>query len=564
MAIKIGSIDVPVLEEVILTGDVNLNQTANNILTQAKNKGWDTISFFQSAAELGFEISPARSLPSASPSTSCNMTGGRTGIHDDGELITTVTEAAGYDEDDKYYSVTVQAVQVQGQTTVEIAKPANNLSMINGHSGTTASSQTREVRIFAVRYKYPEDSDPSDYTKVFGYGIYSVDFRTTTPVGGNPTVSYNYGFGFLIDIPKYNKQNGTEFYYDEPGPEPGEDPFDPSDQDPYDPSGRDDTSDLIDIPSDPPIGVTSVGFINVYKPGIGALQGLGDILFPNVASATDIVDAVIKLCETFANSNLINYVIDCHVIPVTPVTGNNANIKVGFRDTGISVPVVTSDYANVSCGSLNLAEWFHGFQDYQATRSKLYLPFIGFTDMKPEYWQAGIIYVDYKFNIIDGSFMAYVRSNSSKSQLAGSIIAQFAGNACMHFPITGVNYAQMVSGIVGAGISAASSGGATAALGSALSAANTIAQGGDVQQSNGYNSTAAILGVRTPYLIIERAVPSYSSGYKHDKGYPSNIYTSLSGVTGYTEIEDIDLSGIPLTDTELTELRDLLKTGVYL
>ena len=133
----------------------------------------------------------------------------------------------------------------------------------------------------------------------------------------------------------------------------------------------------------------------------------------------------------------------------------------------------------------------------------------------------------------------------------------------MHFPLTGVNYANMVSGLVGAAIAAASTGGTSAVLGSALSAANTIAQGGDVQQSNGYNSTAALMGVRTPYLLIERPVAAYPAGYAHTKGYPSNIGTLLSNVTGFTIIEDIDLSGIPLTQGELEELRGLLKEGVY-
>ena len=346
-------------------------------------------------------------------------------------------------------------------------------------------------------------------------------------------------------------------------PTPSDDPFEPSAPSDYDPD-IDDTSDLIDIPGNPTIGVTGAGFINVYNPSMGSLQGLGDILFPNVASATDIVDAVIKLCETLANQNLINYVIDCHVIPVTPQIGTNANIKVGFRDTGISVPKVTSDYIDATCGSLNLAEYFTSFADYLYTRSKLYLPFVGFVDMKPEYWQAGTLSVDYKFNVIDGSFMCYVRSISSKSQLNGSVIAQYAGNACMHFPITGVNYSAMVSGLIGAGIAAASGAGtASAVLGQAYSAANTFAQGGDVQQSNGYNSTAALMGVRTPYLLIERPVPSYPSGYGHSKGYPSNIATLLSNVTGFTIIDDIDLSGIPFTEVELNELRTLLKEGVY-
>lgn len=349
--------------------------------------------------------------------------------------------------------------------------------------------------------------------------------------------------------------------HEEPEP-PEEDPFDPAQPEPYAPN-IDDTSDDIGLPPVPDVGVTTAGFINVYKVTLNALMGLGDILFPNVASATDIVDAVYKLCQTLANQNLINYVIDCHVLPVTPTTGSNANIKVGYRDTGISAAKVTSDYVDVSCGTLNIQEYFGGFADYLATKSKIYLPFVGFVDTKPEYWQSGVIGVDYRFNIIDGSFMVYIRSTSSKSQLSGTVIAQYAGNACMHFPLTGVNYSNMVSGIVGAVIAPATKGAISPGLEKALSATNTLAQGGDVQQSNGYNSTAALLGVRKPYLVIERAVPAYAGNYRHDKGYPSNITAVLSSVTGFTTISDIDLSGIPFTSGELDELRQLLSDGVY-
>lgn len=358
--------------------------------------------------------------------------------------------------------------------------------------------------------------------------------------------------------------------YTPPAPEPptppipDEPPFDPSEPDPYPVTPtHDDSSDEVPIPSMPTIGVSTAGFINVYNPGLNSLQGLGDILFPQFSTPTDIVDAVTQLYNVIANQNLINYVIDCHVIPVQPAQGGNKNIKVGYRDTGISVPSVAYDYVDATCGSLSLAEYFHGYADYAATKSKLYLPFVGFVDMKPEFWQAGTLAVDYKFNVIDGSFMCYVRSTSSKSQLAGSIIAQYSGNACMHLPLTGVNYSQMVSGIIGAGVAVATAGSVASAAGSALSAANTISRGGDVQQSNGYNSTAALMGVRKPFLMIERAVPAFPSKYGHDKGYPSNITTLLSNVKGYTEIEDIDLTGLPFTADELTELKQLLADGVY-
>ena len=405
-----------------------------------------------------------------------------------------------------------------------------------------------------------------------------VRYRRYDSEGEVVAESYNIAGGISVHPAKFFIDDGVDAWFDQGDPEPPIDPFDPSTPDPYRPD-PDDTSDTITLPVSPTIGVTSAGFINIYNPGIRALQGLGDVLFPNVASATDTKEAIIAVCNTLMNQNLINYVIDCHVIPCQPTVGTSANIKVGFRDTGIASLVVTSDYVDVSCGALNLPEYFGGFADY-ITHCKIYLPFVGFVDTKPEYWQAGNIAIDYKFNIIDGSFMAYVRSASSKSQLNGSVIAQYGGNACMHLPITGANYAAMISGLVSAATGAAvgavggalttggAIGGAIGAVkgavsGGAASAANAMVTGPTIAQSNGYNSTAAMLGVRYPYLLIERPVPSYPSNYRHDKGYPSNISTYLSYVSGFTIISDIDLSGIPLTAAEIGELRTILQTGAY-
>lgn len=549
--IKVGGILVPVYPEVHEISGTSISRTPSWTLPSRFER-------FESGTPIGNGL-----VAYQRNENSCSVLGGRTTLHDNAELVVLHYYNGQTGRDPAFGKKTdYTIVHQEGETTTDLE--SGTVDLVEGLSPGTNDDRRVEYdfRWIAIPFKWTDES-LSDSARVTNYYVYCVyRSRTITISTGAESVSYwEYGTRIILNFAYLNVNRNLFLYIDE---EDEPEPFEPSTDSPYpDTPTPQDTSDLIELPGNPSIGVTGAGFINVYNPGLGALQGLGDILFPNVASATDIVDAVIKLCETLANQNLINYVIDCHVIPVTPQTGVSENIKVGFRNTGISVPKVTSDYIDATCGSLNIPEFFHGFQDYQTTRSKIYLPFIGFVDTKPEYWQAGTISVDYKFNVIDGSFMCYIRSVSSKSALNGSVIAQYAGNACMHFPLTGANYSNMVSGLVGAAISAASAGTSTAVLGSALSAANTIAQGGNVQQSNGYNSTAGLLGVRVPFLLIERAVAAYPNNYAHDKGYPSNISTILSGVRGFTTIDDIDLSGIPLTQKELEELRGLLKEGVY-
>lgn len=351
----------------------------------------------------------------------------------------------------------------------------------------------------------------------------------------------------------------------------------------------DDSSDVIAMPTTPTMGVTSAGFVNVYSPTQGELQNFGAELFPDLSFVPDtpitptsgIQEAIEAMAnvfvtfgnqipnivEMFINSNLIQYVIDCHILPVAPTTGGTANIKVGFKQFTPTPAVVTSDYVDFDCGSLNIGEYYANFIDYAPyTKSKLFLPFVGFVDLAPEFWQAGTLSVKYRFNIIDGSFMAFVIATSSKSKLSNTVVAQFGGNACVHIPITGLNYSSMVSGVVGAaaGIATAQSGvqAASKAIGGAVDVANSKPP---MQQSNGYNATTSFLGVRTPYLMIERSVSNFSMNYPDEMGIPSNITSDFSKLHGYTKATNIHLDGIAgATQTELDEIAALLAEGVIL
>lgn len=562
-SIKFGSLNIPVIAVVERSGQPSVADSSSAVITASGLSTFEIFSGGTTSGDSGVSIDENMVTTTTSY---VRIAGGRTTLGDASELI--IGEP--YD----YGVSTVPAKNVDGvishtedESTISIAS-YDALRVMPGISGSGRNTDKFAIsKLSAIAFWYPNaNTEPG---KRRGFVIVSTEqVSVINNSTGSSSVDYYQRGAWYINIPYYNVNKSLDMSFDEtPIPSPDEPPFDPSEPEEYD-KEHDDTSDTITIPTDPTVGVTSAGFINVYNPSIGALQGLGDFIFPDpipdITQVTDVLIALIKICQTLANSNLINYVIDCHIIPYTPHTSGNANIKVGFRDTGINVPKVDSDYVTVACGSITLAEYFHGFQDYMLTRSRLYLPFLGFVDCKPEWWQDGTLTVDYKFNVIDGSFMAYIRSTSSKSNLSSSIIAQYAGNACMHLPLTGVNYSQMVSGVISAAVSPASAAkGASPALGVAYSALNTIMAGGEVQQSNGYNSTAAMLGVRTPYLMIERPSPSYPANYGHDKGMPTNISTTLSTITGFTVIEDIDLSGIPFTSDELTELRQLLAEGVY-
>lgn len=88
---------------------------------------------------------------------------------------------------------------------------------------------------------------------------------------------------------------------------------------------------------------------------------------------------------------------------------------------------------------------------------------------------------------------------------------------------------------------------------------------GHIAHSGTISGNAGMLGVKTPYVLIEYPNQSLADNYKHFVGYPSNMFAKLGTLTGYTECEKVIASSLPgQTDEEMSELLECLKGGVYL
>ena len=348
----------------------------------------------------------------------------------------------------------------------------------------------------------------------------------------------------------------------------------------YGGGGFDDSSDSFGLPELPQLGISEIGFINVYNPSVQQLTGLADDLFPDInlpqpsqlegldavaENLANTCDTIGKFAETFINQNLINYVIDCHIVPVRPTTTNNTGLKIGFKTFNYNPNKVTSDYVSFNCGILEIGEYYHNFLDYVGTRAKLYLPFVGFVNVNPEWFIGGRLQVLYHFNVIDGSCIAFIIGTSSKSKLLDTVVATFGGNCCVHIPITGVNYSSMISGVV-SGASQIVSGISSGSISNITSGALGILDAHpDLQQSNSYNAGMSYMCYRKPYLIIERPVADFSQNYPHEKGLPLNATYQLNALSGFTQCVDINFNvNFTCTEEEKNMIKDALRKGVIL
>lgn len=351
-------------------------------------------------------------------------------------------------------------------------------------------------------------------------------------------------------------------------------------------------SDHNKIPSKPQYGFTSAGFLNHYNISSQGLTMLGEALFPApILSSPDVPTAIDRMTANMWNSKIIDYVIDCRIIPVKPHDDGYHNITCGGKvlvhpTTGAvyTGALIDEDFVDVDCGYVETPPTEGNFLDYYQLSCKLFLPFYGYVDIAPEYWNGAKIGVVYRFNMMDGSFMVWITSKAFASDLEeDDIIAQYAGNACIHLPINSMSYSNIVSGMIttGAAIVGTAAGGAvmgSAATGAAASkiaasttaaitgqvasgAANVINSRPQLNANNSYNGSASLMSARRPHLLIEFNNAQFSTKYVDEKGLPLVVEKRIGSMHGMT-ICEAPIINFDCTEGEALEIIRALQEGV--
>ena len=334
--------------------------------------------------------------------------------------------------------------------------------------------------------------------------------------------------------------------------------FDPYEQDPDGPSGTgggtgnfDGTGDDIDIPSLPTLSATDTGFITLFNPTTGQLQSLANYMW---SSGFDL-DTFKKL---FADP--MDCILGLSIVPVAVPNGGTRQVSVGNISTGVSMTIAARQYVEVDCGTLNVNEYWGAYLDYAPyTKAEIYLPYIGTHPLDVDDIMNKAVHVVYHVDILSGACTAFVKCG-------GSVLYEFIGQCSSSIPITGNDWTNVINGVIsiaGAIGSMVATGGASAPMAAGIIASTAVnSMKPTVEKSGSMSGTGGMLAVQTPYLILTRprqALPSRQNAFT---GYPSFITRELDTISGYTEIYSIHLENVPATEQELSEIENLLKSGV--
>lgn len=328
----------------------------------------------------------------------------------------------------------------------------------------------------------------------------------------------------------------------EPQPEPPEpDPWDDTPEPPPKPPVGDPPVTIVTPTS---VLSNSDALFTVYNPTQANINALGSYLWTQ-----NIIDLISQFFQ-----NPLDAIISLHIVYCVPDTGGSKNIKLGYLDSGVSASVVTSQYKTIDCGDITIPEVYHNALDYTAVKLNLFLPFIGFREISVKECMSARLNVQYKIDIYTGTCLALIyviRPNVRQ------LLYTFEGNCSVQVPLTGADRSRLIAGLVTAGVSAftGNPAGVIGGIGSI---------GVNIERSGGFSGNAGAMGVKKPYLVINRAINAQADGYNTLYGFPLNKKTKLIQCKGYTRVQSIHVDIPNATQDEMNTIRDMLTTGIII
>jgi len=339
-------------------------------------------------------------------------------------------------------------------------------------------------------------------------------------------------------------------------------PINPSDSDPYNPNGQpaggggeEQNSDEMQDETLPTISAADTGFVTLYKPSISQMNALANYMWGTLDLE------VFK--KIFANP--MDVILGLSILPGIVPSGGSSTVKVGNIDTGISMTKVGNQYVKFNCGSVTVKKKWGAFLDYSPyTKAFIYLPFIGVQPIDADEIMGKTVSVSYNIDVLSGGCCAFIKVDNTT-------LYSYIGQCACSVPVTGRDWSTMINGVLGAVSSVTGTIGNIASgniagtiSGVASVAQNVIGAKPSYQRSGSMGGMGGMMGIKTPYIIIERPVQAVPGYQNQIIGYPSFITRLIGDFKGYTEIEQCHLENIPCTKDELNEIESILKSGVIL
>lgn len=308
-----------------------------------------------------------------------------------------------------------------------------------------------------------------------------------------------------------------------------------------------------DSPTPVPITGSASALWSVYHPSQAQVNSFGAWLWTD-----NIITQIQQVLQ-----NPMDGIITLHKVFATPVDSGTGTIVIGRLDSQVGTALVTQQYVTVDCGYVDCAEEFGNVFDYEPyTSLHLYLPFIGIVPLNVNEVMRSTLHVVYGVDVFTGACLATVEVARDGNAVN---LYQYSGIAAVEYPLTGATHSGLLAGLAGI-VGTIAMGAVTGGVG--LVGAGAIANGAiqaatskNVHASN-FSGNAGAMGIKKPYLIIERPQTKVADTFPRLDGYPTNYSVRLGDCANHVVCKTAHVHGINATQPELEKIENYLLSGV--
>ena len=219
-------------------------------------------------------------------------------------------------------------------------------------------------------------------------------------------------------------------------------------------------------------------------------------------------------------------------------------------------------YTKVKIGDIKLTRFYSDYRDFKPfTNHRMFLPFIGFVDLDETQMYGETCTLNCIVN--SDTFIAIydLRRNSDNM-----VIGQWECNVGLDFPLSSSNMTQNIMSTLSNAFSTVEktiSGNLAGGLEALSKTVNSATQGLEIKKNS--PSSNASMGV-SRWCYIETTSLEYKepTNYAHTIGYPCNKTLTLGSCHGFTKVDNVDLSGISASESEISMIKNQLANGVYM
>ena len=330
----------------------------------------------------------------------------------------------------------------------------------------------------------------------------------------------------------------------------------------------------------PTKSVLTSGLFQLFYPSTAELQAFAQYLW-----SSDYEDSL-KRYGMKPMDNIVNF----GIIPfdVTEIRGSSTEVELCGVGTGVNLSRANKAYLRFDTSTIFVDSKMlsDSYLDYTQANFKLYIPCIGFVDLRG-------------CDIINNSVGIQYRGDCSPGDLIANVVItkgsdkwyaySFTGNCMFKLPLTSADYASYyrtqragllsmlgsAGSVVGAALGGAAMGGpiggVAAGIAAGVQSINSMWDSAEalksnvpnVQRGGEFSGSLSYLGYPIPYIIYD-CPKVYRNGFYPSYSYPTMARMKLSQCSGWTQVARVDLDGISATSTEKEMIRALLKDGVYI